>query len=241
MAAFPTIEAAAGAETAEVLRVWERAGYPRRALAIREACRRCVEQHGGELPRERDALLALPGVGSFTAAIVRCFGWADDAAAIDTNVVRVLGRLVHGDVQPTRDTASRAIIETAERLLPRGEAGRWNATLMDYGAEVCTPRPRCTACVVGRLCAARPRFEAGAVAAPMRAQPRFEGSARQWRGRILRALREVTGPVRVSALVRALTTDDAEVTTVRALLAALCAEGMAWSRAGRCGLGDAPG
>ena len=243
MAAFPTLEAAAAAETAEVLRVWARAGYPRRALAIREACRRCIEAHDGALPRERDALLALPGVGPFTAAIVRCFGWADDAAAIDTNVVRVLGRLVHGDVQPARETSSRAIIDTAERLLPRGEAGRWNAMLMDYGAQVCTPRPRCADCVVRRLCAARPRFEAGAVAEPMRAQPRFEGSARQWRGHILRVLREAHGPVRVTALVRALTGDEgdgADASTVRALLDVLCAEGMAWSRAGRCGLGDAP-
>ncbi len=240
MAAFPTLGAAAAADTAELLRVWAGAGYPRRALAIREAARRCSAQHDGALPRDPIALLALPGVGPFTAAIVRCFGWADDAAAIDTNVVRVLGRLVHGDLQPALETRPRDLIETAERLLPPGAAGRWNAMLMDYGARVCTPRPHCEQCVVARLCPARPRFAAGASAEPVRAQPRFQGSVRQWRGRVLRALREASGAVRVASLVRTLAADDAEASTVREVLAKLCAEGLAWSHRGTCGLGDRP-
>ncbi len=238
MAAFPTLAAAAEADRAHVLRVWAGAGYPRRALALRETARICVSQHKGALPRDPDALLALPGVGPFTAAIVRCFGWGDDAVAIDTNVVRVLGRLVHGDVQPALETPLATITTTAARLLPRGEAGRWNATLMEYGARVCTSRPHCESCVVARMCAARPRFEAGAVAPPVRAQGRFEGSDRQWRGRILRALRGAPAPLSVAELVRTLASNRAEAGRVRRLLSALCAEGMAWTRGGRCGLGS---
>jgi A/G-specific adenine glycosylase len=183
-------------------------------------------------------LLALPGVGPFTAAIVQCFGWGDDGAAVDTNVVRVLGRLVHGDVQPATETSASAIRATSEALLPRGESGRWNAALMDYGARVCTPRPKCEACVVVRDCAARPRFAAGEVAAPVRAQGAFAGSDRQWRGRILRALREADGAVRTSALVARLAGDEAEMARVRALLDALCAGGFAWRHGAWCGLGE---
>lgn len=239
-AAFPSIEACAAADTAEVLRVWAGAGYPKRALALRETALRCMAEHGGALPRDREALLALPGVGPFTAAIVQCFGWGDDGAAVDTNVVRVLGRLVHGDVQPAAETPAAAIRATSEVLLPRGEAGRWNAALMDYGARVCTPRPKCEGCVVARDCAARPRFEAGEVAAPVRAQGAFAGSDRQWRGRILRALREADGAVRTSALVGTLAGDDGEAVRVRALLDTLCAGGFAWRHGAWCGLGERP-
>lgn len=238
-AAFPTLEACAASEAAEALRVWAGAGYPRRALALRKTAQRCMAEHGGVLPREREALLALPGVGPFTAAIVQCFGWGDDGAAVDTNVVRVLGRLVHGDVQPASDTPASAIRAAAEALLPSGEAGRWNAALMDYGARVCTSRPKCDVCVVARDCAARPRFAAGEVAAPVRAQGAFAGSDRQWRGRILRALREADGAVRTSTLVTTLAGGDGEdAARVRALLDALCASGFAWRHGAWCGLGE---
>jgi len=236
--AFPTLDAAAAASTAEVLRVWGRGGYPRRALAIRDAARICLEAHGGGLPREPAALLALPGVGPFTAAIVRCFGYGDDAAAVDTNIVRVIGRLVFGDLQPARERAPREIEAAAVRLLRPGTAARWNPALMDYGARVCTPRPRCGECVVASLCRARPRFEAGERAAPVRAQGAFDGSDRQWRGRILERLRGAEGAVAVEALVASLATGRGEAGRVRANLEGLVREGLAWVEGGRCGLGD---
>ena len=241
MAAFPTLRAAAEAPRAEALRVWGRAGYPRRATALRDAARRCVREHGGRLPRDPEALLALPGVGPFTAAIVRCFGFGDDVPAVDTNVVRVIGRLVHGHLQPATETPPAAIEAWARRLLRPGTAARWNAALMGYGAQVCTPRPHCDACVVAHLCAARPRFDSGERAEPVSAQGRFEGSDRQWRGRILRCLRAQDGALRTSELYDALTATPAERTRVRGLLRALSAERLAWSRGGWCGLGDAPG
>ena len=107
MRAFPTLGDLARADRAAVLRVWGRAGYPRRAVALHETAARCMAPvaeggHGGALPRDSAALLALPGVGPFTAAIVHTFGWGDDAPAVDTNVVRVIGRVVFGDLQPAR-------------------------------------------------------------------------------------------------------------------------------------------
>ena len=241
MAAFPTLHDAAAASRARALRVWGGAGYARRAVALRETARICLREHDGALPRDQQALLALPGVGPFTAAIVRCYGFGEDAPAVDTNIVRLLGRLLHGDLQPARETPAAAIEADAARLLRPGTAGRWNPALMDYGARVCGPRPRCADCVVSRFCAAQPRFARGELAEPVRAQPRFEGSDRQWRGRILRVLRRTAGPLHTSRLVERLASTPAEGERVRRLLTALCDERLAWSRNGRCGLGDAPG
>ena len=94
MAAFPTIQDLAAASDAEALRVWDRAGYPRRALYLHRTASIVCERYGGSLPRSRDELLALPGVGPFTAAIVLNFGFGIDAAAIDTNIVRSAGTCV---------------------------------------------------------------------------------------------------------------------------------------------------
>lgn len=240
LAAFPTVEALARADRAEVLRVWARAGYPRRAANLHEAARVCVEQHDGRLPRDRQAILALPGVGPFTAAIIQTFGFGDDAAAVDTNIVRVLGRVVFGDLQPAKETPPASIVAMTERLLPKGEAARWNPTLMDYGARVCLPRPRCEECVVASLCAARPRFAAGETAEPVRAQAAWQDSDRMWRGRIMQTLRDLP-PERghsttVAALMRRVQPGD-DRARVRALLDALAREGLAWVEGGRCGLG----
>ena len=237
MRAFPTLGDLARADRAEVLRVWGRAGYPRRGVALHETAVRCMQDHGGALPRDPAALLALPGVGPFTAAIVRTFGWGDDAPAVDTNVVRVIGRLVCGDLQPARETSPALIEAAAVRLLPRGDAARWNPALMDYGGRVCLPRPRCDECALASICAARPRFAAGEVAEPVRAQGRFDGSDRQLRGRIMHALREADGVgLRESTLLASL--DDAE--RAPRLLATLVADGLAWRARGRVGLGTAP-
>ena len=242
MAAFPTVDDAATATRAHVLRVWGRGGFPRRAVALHEAAQICVEQHGGELPRDPEALLALPGVGPFTAAIVRCYGFGEDSVAIDTNIVRVVGRLVLGDLQPARDTPAAAIEQAATRLLRPGTAPQWNPALMEYGGRVCTPRPHCGECVLAHLCAARPRFDAGERAEPVRAQARFEGSDRQLRGRIMRALRAATNVegLTVTALVRELATSPAEQARVRSLLVALCDDGLAWMQGRHCGLGNEP-
>ena len=243
MAAFPNVAALAAAGRAEVLRVWARAGYPRRAANLHEAARVCVERYDGKLPRDREAILALPGVGPFTAAIIQTFGFGDDAAAVDTNIVRVLGRVVTGDLQPAKETPAATIAALAERLLPRGEASRWNPALMDYGAKVCLPRPRCEECVVASLCAARPRFAGGETAEPVRAQGAWHGSDRMWRGRIMQVLRDLPEDrghtTTIAALMRRVQPGD-ERARVRALLDGLARDGLAWVEGARCGLGSAP-
>ncbi len=240
IAAFPTLPDAAAATRARVLRVWGRGGYPRRAVALHESARICIERHDGAVPRDEQALLALPGVGPFTAAIVRCYGFGDDAVAIDTNIVRLIGRIVFGDLQPARETPPRAIERAAHRLLRPGTAARWNPALMEYGGRVCTPRPHCVGCVVAGLCAAAPRFRAGERAEPVHAQPAFEGSDRQRRGRLLDTLRDPANArgMPIATLVAELAPEPAEAKLVRALLAALCDDGLAWSDGGRCGLGE---
>ena len=237
MRAFPTLGDLARADRAEVLRVWGRAGYPRRAVALHETAMRCMEQHEGALPRDPDALLALPGVGPFTAGIVRTFGWGDDAPAVDTNVVRVLGRLVCGDLQPARETSPAAVEAIAARLLPRGQAARWNPALMDYGGRVCLPRPRCGECALASTCAARPRFAAGEVAEPVRAQGAWAGSDRQLRGALMQALRDAHAEDGASVSERTLLAGLDDVERGRRLLAALVANGLAWRARGRVGLG----
>ena len=245
MRAFPTLGDLAAADRAAVLRVWGRAGYPRRAVALHETAARCLAEHHGALPRDAAALLALPGVGPFTAAIVRTFGWGDDAPAVDTNVVRVIGRVLYGDLQPARETSRAAIEAAAGRLLPRGQAARWNPALMDFGARVCLPRPRCEGCALAPLCTARPRFAAGEVSEPVRAQGRFAGSDREARGRLLGALREASdrdgAGLREAMLLGRLDASGAagseERARLRRLLGALVAEGLAWRGGGRCGLG----
>lgn len=238
--AFPTLATAAAATVEEALRVWDRAGYPRRALNLRAAARICLERHDGRLPESDAELLALPGVGPFTAAIVRCFGFGHDSVAIDTNVVRLLGRVIAGDLQPQRETAGSRIVAWAAQLVPSNEPERWNPAVMDFGGLVCAARPRCGACVLSSMCAARPRFEAGEQARPVRAQGRFEGSDRQWRGRVLASLRSEVGAVRVTSLVATLASGPEDERRVRALLRTLAAEGLVWSRGGWCGLGDGP-
>ncbi len=190
IAAFPTLQSLAAAGDADALRVWGRAGYPRRALYLRRAAEQCVQRFGGRIPDDPAQLRSLPGVGPFTAAIVLGFGYGIDAAAIDTNIVRVIGRAVHGALQPALELKNADIAATAERLLPPGEATRWNPALMDFGAAVCTPRPKCGECPIAHLCRARPRFAAGERARPVRAQPAFKGSKRQIRGELMRSLRE---------------------------------------------------
>ena len=195
MAAFPTIEALAAASDADAIRVWGRAGYPRRAVYLHRTARIVCERYDGRLPRERDLLESLPGVGPFTAAIVLNFGHGLDAAAIDTNITRLLGRVLFGDLQPALDTPGRDIRWATERLLPDKQATRWNPALMDFGASICTPRPKCGACPLTTLCVAYRQFNSGAQAEAVRAQATFSGSQRELRGMIMSILRAADGPL----------------------------------------------
>ena len=237
---FPTLAEAARASEADALRVWGRGGYPKRALYLRRAAIECVERYDGQIPNSEAELLQLPGVGPFTAAIVLAFGFGIDSAAVDTNVIRLLGRLVLGDLQPARESSPAEIVRIAERLMPRGEALRWNPAVMDFGSAVCAPRPRCADCPLSRLCAAQPRFAAGERAEPLRAQPAFEGSQRQLRGILMRALRERGRPIAKSSLTaHAAAQSGRSRRDVDAALEALIRDGLAHSEHNRIRLGGA--
>jgi A/G-specific adenine glycosylase len=190
---FPTVAACAAAPAAEVVRVWSGLGYNRRALQLHRCAQKCVERHGGAIPDSLDQLLALPGIGPYTARAVLAFAFERDVGVIDTNAARVLARavaarrLVHRDAQ-----------ELADELVPAGRAWEWNQAMLDLGAGYCRAKPLCDDCPVDDVCSwhsARRTGDdpaAGSFGTSGR-QSRFDGSDRQGRGRLVEALR--SGPV----------------------------------------------
>ncbi|HEU5317240.1 MAG TPA: A/G-specific adenine glycosylase, partial [Chloroflexota bacterium] len=151
---FPTIDALAGASRAEVVRVWSAIGLNRQAVRLHELARTVVSGGGG-LPREAGGLTAFPGIGRYTAAAVLCFAHGERRAMVDTNIRRVLGRVLRGSEDAL---AGEAAWEDATAMLPRhgSDVYDWNQGLMDLGATVCRARsPKCGACPVARWCAAR--------------------------------------------------------------------------------------
>lgn len=153
---FPTLRALARAESDEVLRVWEGLGYYARAHNLRRAAREVVARHRGRVPRDVQALRALPGVGRYTAGAIASIAFGLDAAVLDGNIKRVLARVfdVRDDVRSSR--GERRLWDLAERLVPKGRAGAYNQALMDLGATVCLARaPRCPACPLAQMCRAR--------------------------------------------------------------------------------------
>jgi A/G-specific adenine glycosylase len=198
MARWPTPAALAAEPAGEAIRQWGRLGYPRRALRLHETAVILTARHGGAVPADLDALLALPGVGSYTAAAIASFAFGQRHAVLDTNVRRVLARLVSGQPAPALAT-SVAERRLAESLLPAepAVAARWAVAVMELGALVCTAAsPRCAACPVARDCAwlaaGRP---AEAPEAARRRTQKYDGTDRQCRGRLLAVLRAGGEPV----------------------------------------------
>ena len=187
----------------EAIRMWERLGYPRRALRLHGCAVAIVERHGGEVPRGHAELLALPGVGFYTAAAVASFAFGARRAVLDTNVRRVLARLVTGTRYPPASTTA-AEVALAEGLLPGPErAPRWAVATMELGALVCTARaPRCDVCPVRELCRWRRDGSPDHDGPPRRGQT-YEGTDRQVRGLLLAALRAAEGAVPLRALAAA--------------------------------------
>ncbi|ATG55120.1 adenine glycosylase [Brachybacterium ginsengisoli] len=214
----------ADAPTAEVLRCWDRLGYPRRALRLQECARAIVREHGGRVPHGEEALRALPGIGEYTAAAVTAFAHHGRAVVVDTNIRRVLARSVLGRPVPDRSysAAERAL---ATRSLPaeQGRSVAWNQAVMELGALVCTARsPRCELCPLKAQCA---WVAAGRPAAEEGSRPRqaFEGTDRQMRGKIMAVLRQ-DGSSREAPLFALDAEDPARV---RRCLESLITDGLA--------------
>ncbi|MHB8184733.1 MAG: HhH-GPD family protein [Dermatophilaceae bacterium] len=211
MSQWPSPAALAASAPGDSVHGWGRLGYPRRALRLHGAASAMVERHGGEVPETYEELLALPGVGTYTAAAVSVFAFGRRAAVVDTNVRRVFARVVDG-VGQAAPSLMGAELDRATAMLPESaEAARtWSVAVMEVGALVCSARtPRCPQCPVHDLCAwqsaGRPAYEG-----PARRGQSWHGTDRQCRGAILAVLRESRGPVTVSEVGAAWLTDDAQ-------------------------------
>ncbi|MEU8587244.1 A/G-specific adenine glycosylase [Streptomyces sp. NPDC048664] len=187
----------------EAVRAWGRLGYPRRALRLHGAAVAITERHGGDVPTAHAQLLALPGIGEYTAAAVASFAYGQRHPVLDTNVRRVLARAVTGVQYPPNATTA-AERKLARELLPEdeGTAARWAAASMELGALVCTAKNEtCPRCPIAGQCAWRlagkPEHEG-----PARKGQTYAGTDRQVRGRLLSVLRESVTPVPQSALDR---------------------------------------
>jgi A/G-specific adenine glycosylase len=228
LARWPTPSSLAAAAPGDAVRQWGRLGYPRRALWLHATARILTDQHAGEVPASVQALRELPGVGGYTAAAVASFAFAQRHAVLDTNVRRVLARLVRGVELPPRST-SAAEVALAESLLPAAppRAARWSVAVMELGALVCTAAsPDCASCPVARQCAWRQAGSPVAAARPA-AQPRYEGSDRECRGRLLAVLRDAAGPVPAATLDAAWPDAAQRARALTALIADGLAEPMA--------------
>lgn len=200
---FPTVVVLAMATPADVLRAWQGLGYNRRALNLWRTARLIVDLHGGRVPSDLDALQALPGVGAYTARAVAAIGFGQPVGAVDTNVRRVIGRIVAGDGAVPGPSALQRVADAA---VPGDRAGAWTHAVMDLGATICLPRrPDCGACPAAPWCryadrvrraAAGETLPAGGDPLPTRlprvareTAPLFPTTSRWLRGRIVSRLR----------------------------------------------------
>jgi A/G-specific adenine glycosylase len=185
--AYPDPATCAASPLGDVLRLWQGLGYPRRARNLRTTAEVIVEHHDGKLPDDLDGLLALPGIGPYTARAVLAFAFERDVAVVDTNIARILARTVGERLTPKRAQT------VADESVPQGHGWIWNQVIMDLGATVCRPTPRCERCPIAASCswhrAGRPEPDpaVGSAGVSSRQAP-FDGSDRQARGLVLKAL-----------------------------------------------------
>lgn len=201
MRRWETPAALAAEPIGEAIRMWGRLGYPRRAMRLHAAAAAITEQHDGQVPHDHGELLALPGVGDYTAAAIAVFGFSERHEVLDTNVRRVLGRLLDGAEYPP-NTIRKAERERARELLPAddADAATWSVAVMELGALLCTAAsPTCGPCPVRAECTWR---AAGfpAYSGPPRKAQAWAGTDRQCRGRMMALLRDTEGSVTAEAL-----------------------------------------
>ena len=156
LARFPDLRSLATAPQEEVLRLWSGLGYYSRARNLQKAAQQIVAGHSGKFPRQREELLALAGIGEYTASAILSIAFGLEHAALDGNVARVVARLeaVRGDLREPKRW--RDLQSSANRLLERHAAGDWNQAMMELGATICLPRsPQCLLCPVANFCAGR--------------------------------------------------------------------------------------
>lgn len=245
LARFPTLAALAEAPPAEVIRAWVGLGYNRRAVNLHRLAVVVMREYAGELPRSAALLQTLPGVGAYTARAIASIAYGEPVAAVDTNVRRVLTRVVDGPA-PERERTPSELQMVADAMLARARPGDWNQALMELGALVCLPVPLCDRCPLQRDCRAagsaaliRERRAAYRVS-PEKPRETFEGSARFFRGRVIEMLRaEPDGarlPVETIGARLRLDYTDADRPWLEALLGGLARDGLVVRAEGAAGL-----
>jgi A/G-specific adenine glycosylase len=209
VARWPTPSATAAASAADVLRAWGKLGYPRRAKRLHECALAIAAVHGDVVPADVETLLALPGIGAYTARAVACFAYGQRVPVVDTNVRRVVARAVHGRADATASTSPRDLADVSALLPDDDDAPRFSVALMELGATVCTARsPRCGICPLS-VCAWRSADYPAATTRARRTQ-RYAGTDRQVRGRLLDVLRGKDSPVTRAELDVAWLADTAQ-------------------------------
>ncbi|MBR6459165.1 MAG: A/G-specific adenine glycosylase [Actinomycetaceae bacterium] len=200
---WATPEDLAGASTAEVLLAWNRLGYPRRALRLRDCAAAICEKHGGQVPRTREELLALPGIGEYTADAILTFAYHRHCTLLDTNIRRVLARLQGYAYPPPSPRKSER--EYAASLVPSDDesASQWNGAIMELGSLVCTAsKPRCEQCPLASWCSWLEQGKPENV--QRKGSQGYKGTHREARGKIMAALRnaeqESSGAVTLTSL-----------------------------------------
>ncbi len=235
---WPSPADLAAASPADLLRAWDRLGYPRRALRLQAAAQAIVRDHGGVVPGLVPELLALPGVGEYTARAVAAFAFGARTPVMDTNVRRVFSRVVRGQ-DSIREPATPADRAALAAVLPEDPptAARFSVAVMELGALICTAgAPRCPDCPISFSCA---WWQAGRPAgSPRRPVQAWHGTDRQIRGRLMARLREARRPVPENDLISAGGADDRE--RWRRCLQSLRVDGLAAESDGCWGLPDGP-
>ena len=149
---YPTLKALAAARTAELRKVWYPLGYNVRPMRLRSIAQTVVRKHGGRIPDTHDGLVAMDGIGRYTAGAVLSFAFNQDAPILDTNVARVLSRYF-GVRASIKGAGNARLWKLAADVIPKGQGYTINQAMMDLGATVCTARaPNCSACALRRHC-----------------------------------------------------------------------------------------
>lgn len=198
---WPTCADLAAAPTGEAIRMWGRLGYPRRALRLHAACTEVVARFGGQLPTTVPELMSLPGIGDYTARAVAAFALRQRHPVVDTNVRRVVARVLEGIADAA--VTKRDLLLVADLLPDEGEAAAVaSVALMELGALICTARaPRCTGCPLVASCSWLARGSPP-LGVPVKRPQGYAGTDRQVRGRLLDVLRDSADPVEGDLLTR---------------------------------------
>ena len=181
---FPTVQALAAASPADVINEWAGLGYYRRALYLYKFAQAVVTQYNGTIPENREQLMELPGIGPYTSQAIRCFGFHKDVPVIDINIKRIYSRAFFRG-----EGSENELNNIARELVPKAHGVAWNNALMDFGATICTDRPKCDSCPLTAQCSA---YKAGTQHKYLKpkTQSKFIGSNRFYRSLIIKELRK---------------------------------------------------